>query len=707
MWAFAFHMLKHADDGTKLRRNANLLASNELICREDKGDKRYLASFERCPLIVSFIKIHGQIYALLPGEPIGEGVTAKVKLAINEQGAHCLVRVTHKIQTCSSANGSEVGDDIKANDEQNRVKEIAYLDDLGQLIAHTVRKDAKNHYMVIHDLGRMLQVYLFAQNKHDDSTRLTLAACLCWLVHCLHHGYLSKTRTPYAHLDLKHSNITVCHHGRLHLIDFGFSEQHIKETLLWIKGSFPYLPPNCLEFSKQALDTIALKRILWLPKTFNAVNRVNKTVIVKDFNRPKSYRSILSDEQVSKHHLLPFLNTATSNDIARSEHVSPLRLALVLVLRISSLDSLLPTLNAANVRQLEALMVLFFANCLSQYYKRVMTDHNWCNKLHMLALYAYYFESDLMKSIVNSEALLDAFLNSSLSILESKAINKFYQSYVRDESLAEVIASSDYRRVLIESYRLGLFNSVPIMLRFSRADKLSTAFRELDDAVTEQRLRGKAKRLLLMHELFDKTTETLLIDGSGFSKLVVTVGDRADALRPLVASSRRVIGELSDTEGLIEAYLASPDKPLFLVLVNYCLNEYDTPKRSLHLYQEITSLIIYCEVLKNLPTVYQGLIDNIYQLAMNDINTQQFKHDSHILIDKARHNRRIIEALKMSLGILIEGLIMLCSLIVFYPQVRKAMSVWSGHNYTFFSSHRRQLDNLDEKISQHARFFQF
>ncbi|OAJ33160.1 protein kinase domain-containing protein [Piscirickettsia salmonis] len=85
-------------------------------------------------------------------------------------------------------------------------------------------KDNSKYYQIYRFLGLPLDQYL-SQNRLTEEEQLDLAIKVSQAVHHLHIGTHSRTSNCYAHLDLKPSNICIDHEGRIHLIDYGFSER--------------------------------------------------------------------------------------------------------------------------------------------------------------------------------------------------------------------------------------------------------------------------------------------------------------------------------------------------------------------------------------------------------------------------------------------------------------------------------------------------
>ncbi len=89
-------------------------------------------------------------------------------------------------------------------------------------------------YINMNNLGEDLFTHL-QKNSLTADAQLDLAIQALLTVHALHEGKLSKSGTPYAHLDIKPENFMIDSKGNLTLIDFGFStHEHL--------GPYPHVP---------------------------------------------------------------------------------------------------------------------------------------------------------------------------------------------------------------------------------------------------------------------------------------------------------------------------------------------------------------------------------------------------------------------------------------------------------------------------------
>lgn len=135
--------------------------------------------------------------------------------------------------------------------------------------------------VVIKYLGEPLALYLERERASlSDDEILDLAIKVVRAVRKFQTGVYSKSRTGYAHLDIKLENVTIDFKKDVHLVDFGFSEE-IDGAMTERKGT-PYnlLPLASLEDivgeSKRKLDDYALERTLYKSPTIRVIGRAKE-----------------------------------------------------------------------------------------------------------------------------------------------------------------------------------------------------------------------------------------------------------------------------------------------------------------------------------------------------------------------------------------------------------------------------------------------
>jgi len=319
-WAFARRLLGNAPDGSKLLYNVD---RNRLI---RKGLEATHAQYQSR---TSFIKLGGQIYAMPKGhiDPdgdnndavLGSGTFGRVKYLLDESG----VRSTVKIE-------NSLGEDEDENDTRRRENERARWFNRGLSTGWAARvnprSDAK-FYTQMKDLGFSLQDIL---HDHVDTLsndeRMDMGIDLCLTVF-----YLHATAPRAAHLDLKPGNCTIDAEGCVHLVDFATMEDQPESLLRTNDGTYIFRPPPNELMSKKQYDILALKRSLFMPRTFLYCNG---TYTFKNDHKARKL-CILSPELLKTYNLSSTLDTSlarrkTAQSFIR-DNTSALHLAAILI----------------------------------------------------------------------------------------------------------------------------------------------------------------------------------------------------------------------------------------------------------------------------------------------------------------------------------------------------------------------------------------
>lgn len=166
-------------------------------------------------------------------------------------------------------------------------------------------------------LGITLTEYLSKNPTLNVTERLNLAIQVALVVAKLHTGQLSLSDKKYAHRDLKPENITIDEHGKIHLIDFGYSQILTKEPAN-LRGTPLYLcMPTVYDddddnyyyviTDTEYADIFALLRIIYCPPT---VQYFATSMEEKTFNRKDNHSHILDDSIIEAHPALKSLYEA-------------------------------------------------------------------------------------------------------------------------------------------------------------------------------------------------------------------------------------------------------------------------------------------------------------------------------------------------------------------------------------------------------------
>ncbi|WP_298626961.1 hypothetical protein, partial [uncultured Legionella sp.] len=306
-WQVAYKLLEKAADGTKLPYSM-CYEENILVPR-----KRYQNNPKTYKTTHSFIKIHGEIYALAQGKKtdanINKGSTAKLKYACNKAGEQFLIKISNWIQE----------------------KEANIMMDLSQSVGFNERSDKSKFYIALLFLGTDLENYL-TQNHAilNEDQRFDIAIKLCWQVFCLHEGLSSKTSTPYAHYDIKHDNVTIDKDGNIHLIDYGYAEEKPNNPAYIKSDAAAYMPDaKPFQLTGEQIDVVSLKRTLFAPESYYCSSGFENDDVKHLF----CYR-IMTKEMLVNYKLTSYINTgAQLNDYPdyQKEHIPAKTLCALLV----------------------------------------------------------------------------------------------------------------------------------------------------------------------------------------------------------------------------------------------------------------------------------------------------------------------------------------------------------------------------------------
>lgn len=142
----------------------------------------------------------------------------------------------------------------------------------------------------------------------SEETRFDIAIKFCLAVDELHKGQKSKSKTQYAHFDIKPHNATYLN-GEVHLVDFGMTEVLSETSQFLTQGTALYASKRNL--TPEQHDTLALKRSLFLPTQFQS--RVQAVSIAEIMSRRLS---ILTPEMLTKYSLAKTVNTENTSKTA-------------------------------------------------------------------------------------------------------------------------------------------------------------------------------------------------------------------------------------------------------------------------------------------------------------------------------------------------------------------------------------------------------
>jgi len=217
---------------------------------------------------------------------------------------------------------------------RKRQREARTLHDLGMsdgLISYT-NNGRKKYYLHMQDLGLdLLYVLKNEQASLTDDRRLDLAIDACLELADLHYfARKSRSRTRYAHGDVKPDNFTIDASGKLRIVDHGTTKTKPQSKLITSWGTRHYAPPQNVIYEKWKYDILGLKRSLLLPEWF--LSHDNKPLPPSISCRNNS---ILTPELVKKYNFERFIDTSMdyfgSSEAFRQDKTTALSLAAILI----------------------------------------------------------------------------------------------------------------------------------------------------------------------------------------------------------------------------------------------------------------------------------------------------------------------------------------------------------------------------------------
>ncbi|ALA24258.1 hypothetical protein AVI51_14585 [Piscirickettsia salmonis] len=246
----------------------------------------------------------GEIFVKSNGKALGAGTFGKVTFGQTENGQMWAIK--------KSPTTVILPEKDKVNLLPSLLKESDIAVDLGKARRSFQGKDGSKCYQIYQFLGTPLDKHL-SENTLGEEQRFDLAIKIAQAVYHLHVGSYARSKTSYAHLDLKPANICVDDQGQVHLIDYGFSE-NLTGTLSRLKGTLIFLPQQPVGTSKEVLDVFALLRILYLPELF----RTPKGWVTRADSHKEGVVSLFNYDFVEKNNLTLLLDTSNGRDKDKS-----------------------------------------------------------------------------------------------------------------------------------------------------------------------------------------------------------------------------------------------------------------------------------------------------------------------------------------------------------------------------------------------------
>jgi|GEM_PF-1657653 len=299
----------------------------------------YRKEFKQRKAKHSFLNFHGHLFAIAKREDRDLSNTAlhAADNAVAGKSSHSLVkRMTGQHGETAVLKKQPAHPDPlrEAYYNKKRQRELGILQDLGMshgLITRTNKKQATKHYLHMQDLGVSLHRELhFGRQTLSNDRRLEMAIDACLSLVDLHYfARQSRTRTRYAHGDIKSTNFTVDAAGKIHLIDHGTTKTKPQSLLLKSLGTHLYAPPKTVRLEKWKYDVLMLKRVLLFPQQLR--NYQNE--------QPHPYfprsNSILTPELVQHYKLSHWIDTSTayrnSDESFMQDQTTSLSLAAILI----------------------------------------------------------------------------------------------------------------------------------------------------------------------------------------------------------------------------------------------------------------------------------------------------------------------------------------------------------------------------------------
>ncbi|KTC97434.1 Protein kinase domain protein [Legionella geestiana] len=315
-WEYARACLLNKSDGTKLRRT-----QSKIFSTAPRNEKSHKSKLPHEKLVKnSYIKFGDTVYRI--GAKIGEGTYGKVRCLTTESGETYVVKI-------SSYNFQPT--EVRVA----RMQEYALREPASRISFYKGFEQVHKYYLPMRQLGVALDRHFRKLPGNNLDSRLDIAIKLCIAMHRLHHVH------GFAHLDTRHQNATIEPNGTVHLIDYGASEPDPAGIAHNPMGSYIFRPPRSRRYTREELDSIALRRIIHLPAEFYVAGMPCDSLgsAIKCGRRDPLI--LLQDEHLKRFGLEDLFNdTCESVETAKARHQTPLYLAARLICAKYSLASL-------------------------------------------------------------------------------------------------------------------------------------------------------------------------------------------------------------------------------------------------------------------------------------------------------------------------------------------------------------------------------
>lgn len=380
---------------------------------------------------------------------VGAGTFGQVRRVVDELGKPAVVKIERL----------DRNPDVEKLLATKRFRESDVLQDLelsSGSVSRVNKKNIKKMYTHMNDLGVPLeQVLHYGQDGLNDNLRMTMAIDACLALADLHYfANKSKTRTRYAHLDLKLKNMTIDRDGRIHIVDFGASKKRPQGWLRKSYGTHQYRPPGDSELKKWQYDVFALKRILFFPQKF--VHHGGYTSVSDHASRCES---ILTPEIIRDYNLESFIDTSHFNisdqELSEKNTITSLLLGAVLITRHLGLQVSLQALKNNSYLCL-VLIDLYNAKHPVESMKHIVEE----------IMQKELSGSPLSEDVINKALLINRMLNLDVNVEDIKQ-------------------SLDLAKLINKLERLGLVQHLHKIRAYSRLHDLLSSDYE-DPAFCEQ-----------------------------------------------------------------------------------------------------------------------------------------------------------------------------------------------------------------------------